>query len=126
SKLPGYPISGGTVILLNPEESLVERFDYDEKFHHSLVNDSKGISLERFSLDHDVNDPSNWHSASSTEGYATPGYKNSQLNPAGALERGITIFPKVFVPDDPGEQNFTTIIYVVDNPGFMGTLRIYS
>src|SRR5690606_1726347 len=80
SPMPGYPISGGTVILLNPEEDLMEWFDYDEKLHHALINDTKGISLERFSLNHNVNDPTNWHSASSTEGYATPGYKNSQTN----------------------------------------------
>src|SRR5690606_14828021 len=123
---PGYPISGGTVILLNPEENLMEWFDYDENLHHELINDTKGISLERFSLDHDVNDPSNWHSASSSAGYATPGYKNSQTNEAGALETGITIFPKVFVPDAPGEQNFTTVNYKMNSPGFVATLHIYS
>ncbi|MEX2592118.1 MAG: lamin tail domain-containing protein [Anditalea sp.] len=126
SHLPSYPNARGTVILLNPEEDLMERFDYDEKFHHALLNDVKGISLERYSLDHDVNDPENWHSASSAAGYATPGYKNSQTYVGGVLEKGITISPRAFVPDAPGEQNFTTISYEMNSPGFVATLRIYS
>jgi hypothetical protein len=126
SNLPTYPNTRGTVILLNPEENLMERFDYDEKFHHALVNDPKGISLERFSLDHHVNDPENWHSASSAAGNATPGSKNSQTFMGGVLEKGIAITPKSFVPDAPGEQNFTTISYEMESPGFVATLRIYS
>ena len=126
SSLPGYPISRGAVILLNPEEDLIEWFDYDEKFHHALLDDVKGISLERYSLDHHTNESKNWHSASSSEGYATPGYRNSQINPEGVLQKGITISPKVFVPNAPGEQNFTTINYEMNSPGFVGTLRIYS
>src|SRR5690606_25932997 len=34
--LPSYPIAAGTVVFLDPEEGFIERFDYDEKFHHSL------------------------------------------------------------------------------------------
>lgn len=124
--LPSYPIARGSVIFMNPGEDLVEWFDYDEKFHHPLLNDVKGISLERYSLDHEVNDPNNWHSASSPEGYATPGHRNSQVNELGILEKGISISPKVFVPDAPGEQNFTTINYEMNQPGLVGTLRIYS
>src|SRR5690606_17648247 len=44
----------------------------------------------------------------------------------GALETGITILPKVFIPDAPGEQNFTTINYEMASPGYVATLRIYS
>jgi hypothetical protein len=77
-------------------------------------------------LDHHVNDPENWHSASSAAGNATPGSKNSQTFMGGVLEKGIAITPKSFVPDAPGEQNFTTISYEMESPGFVATLRIYS
>src|SRR5690606_38121284 len=76
--------------------------------------------------DRDVNDPSNWHSASSSVGYATPGYKNSQADPLTVLDKGISIIPEVFVPDAPGEQNFTTINYEMDSRGFVATLRTYG
>lgn len=121
--LPSYPIARGSVVFLDPEEDLEERFDYDEKFHHSLLDEVRGISLERLSLHHGVNDPKNWQSAS---GNATPGYKNSHAQGEGLLEKEINIFPQVFVPDAPGEQNFTTISYEMDHPGLVATLRIYN
>ena len=124
--LPSYPQSKGSVLFLDPEENHFERFDYDEKFHHSLLDEVRGISLERLSLDAEANEPNNWQSASATSGYATPGYRNSYAQGEGLLEKGITISPQVFVPDAPGEQNFTTISYQMDEPGMMATLRVYS
>lgn len=124
--LPSYPQGRGTVVLLNPQEDLIERFDYDEKFHHSLLDEVRGISLERLSIDHEPNDPKNWHSSSAASGYATPGFKNSHSYGESLLETGITIAPEVFVPDSPGEQNFTTISYKMDKPGYVATLRVYS
>lgn len=124
--LPSYPVGSGSVVLLNPEEDIVEQFDYHERFHHNLLREARGVSLERYSLEDDVNDPQNWHSASATEGYATPGYRNSQTYDLGVLESGIQISPLVFVPDAAGEQPFTTISYKMDQTGFLATLRIYS
>ncbi len=124
--LPSYPIGSGSVVLLNPEEDLIERFDYHEKFHHAFLREFRGVSLERYALDAPVNDPKNWHSAAATEGYATPGYKNSQVYDPGNLEKGIHISPQVFIPDAAGEKPFTTISYTLDQPGFLATLRIFS
>lgn len=126
SALPSYPQTRGTVILLNPEETLMERFNYDEKFHHPLLNEVRGVSLERLMARQETNRKENWQSASAASGYATPGYKNSQSQQEGILEAGITIKPEVFVPDAPGEQTFTTISYSMDRPGFVGTLHIYN
>ena len=124
--LPSYPQSRGSVLFLDPEENHVERFDYDEKFHHPLLDEVRGVSLERLSLGAKANEPKNWQSASATSGYATPGYRNSYAQGEGLLEKGISISPQVFVPDAPGEQNFTTISYQMDEPGTVATLRIYS
>jgi hypothetical protein len=124
--LPSYPISSGSVVLLTPEEDIIERFDYHERFHHTFLRDVKGVSLERFALSAPVNDPKNWHSAAATEGYATPGYRNSQVYEPGMLVKGIDISPKVFIPDAVGESPFTTISYTLDQPGFLATLRIFS
>ncbi|WP_158858727.1 lamin tail domain-containing protein [Lunatibacter salilacus] len=124
--LPSYPISSGSVVLLNPEEDLIEQFDYHERFHHSFLREFRGVSLERYALDAPANDPKNWHSAAATEGYATPGYRNSQVYDPGNLEKGIHISPQVFIPDAVGEKPFTTISYTLDQPGFLATLRIFS
>ncbi|WP_194777965.1 lamin tail domain-containing protein [Pararhodonellum marinum] len=127
SGLPSYPIREGSVIWLDPEENLMEKFEYHESMHHPIVRDPKGVSLERISYEGEVNNPHHWHSASATVGYASPGFKNSQkITPGQVTEEMILISPKVFVPDAPGEQNFTSIQYEVPQSGLVATVRIYS
>ncbi|GGF35690.1 hypothetical protein GCM10011339_25080 [Echinicola rosea] len=126
SSLPSYPIKGGAVILLSPDEKWVERLDYTEKMHHPLIQNPKGISLERFSPEEEGNNPKNWHSAAAAAGYATPGYKNSQHFARDQTNAAISIQPKVFVPEAAGEQPFTTISYQLADAGYLGTLRIFG
>ncbi len=124
--LPSYPMGSGSVVLLDPNETFVERFDYHEKMHHGYLRDVRGGSLERYSARAPVDDPSNWHSASATSGFATPGRRNSSVYLENPLEKGLHISPEVFIPDAAGEIPFTTISYKMDNPGYMATLRIYG
>lgn len=125
SSLPSYPISSGNVVLLDPEEELAEIFSYSDRMHHPLLRDTRGVSLERLSVDFEVNDPSNWQSASSSAGFATPGYRNSQVFD-GQEALGIEIQPKVFMPDVPGQPAFITISYKMEQPGKNATVRIYG
>ncbi|UCS94174.1 lamin tail domain-containing protein [Echinicola marina] len=126
SNLPSYPIAEGTVILLNPDEGLIERLDYSDKFHHEMIQNTKGVSLERFSPEHESNNPENWHSAAASHGYATPGYKNSQSYEQIQSGIGLDVNPKIFLPEATGEQPFTTISYQLEEPGFVGTIRIFG
>lgn len=125
SSLPSYPISSGNVVLLNSDETISEIFSYDDKMHHRLLRETKGISLERLSPQISAEDPNNWYSASASEGFATPGYRNSQIYD-GFNGFGIEVFPQVFVPDGVGEQPYTSIKYKMDQTGMAGTIRIYS
>ncbi|QDH78097.1 hypothetical protein FKX85_03210 [Echinicola soli] len=126
SSLPSYPIKGGAVVLLSPDEKWIERLDYTEKMHHPLIQNPKGISLERFSPEEYGNNPENWHSAAAAAGYATPGYKNSQRFSLEHTGAAISIQPKVFIPEAAGEQPFTTISYELADAGYLGTLRIFG
>ncbi|MCH7397923.1 lamin tail domain-containing protein [Belliella sp. DSM 107340] len=125
STLPSYPQSSGNVVWLDPIEEIVEIFSYSERMHHRLLKEVRGVSLERLSALELVENPNNWKSASASVGFATPGYKNS--NVFEEIDSfGIEIQPKVFVPDAAGEQNFTQISYKVDQAGDLATMRIYS
>lgn len=125
ASLPSYPISSGNVVLINPDETISEIFSYNDKMHHRLLREMKGVSLERISLQVSIEDPNNWYSASASEGFATPGYRNSQIHD-GFNDFGIEVLPEVFVPDAPGEQPYTSIKYKMDQSGMAGTIRIYS
>ena len=123
--MPSYPIQEGNVVWMNPDESIMELFSYTESMHHRLLKEKKGVSLERSSPWVAASDPNNWKSAASSEGFATPGYRNSTVfEPAAGI--GIEVEPKVFTPDGIGEQQYTTISYTLGQAGSNGTITIYS
>ncbi|MDO1444802.1 lamin tail domain-containing protein [Rhodocytophaga aerolata] len=124
--MPSFPDEAGNVILLTNLQKISDRFDYTEKMHFSLLDDVSGVSLERISPDAPTNNVASWHSAASTEGYATPGYRNSQLLEALQTKKAFSIYPQVFTPDDDGQQDFTTFSYLFNQPGTMASLFIYD
>jgi hypothetical protein len=126
SSLPSYPISSGTVVLLDAQGQEVERFAYQENLHHPLIRDVKGVSLERLSIATAANVESNWHSASSVEEYATPGRKNSQVIAGEFSAEFIQIDPEVFDPEGSNGNTFTTIRYNLNESGWLGTFKIYN
>ncbi|WP_143959539.1 lamin tail domain-containing protein [Litoribacter populi] len=124
ASLPSYPIREGTVILLDPEENFVERFDYHEKLHNPLLKEVKGVSLERLQAVGNGNNPKNWHSASGNIGWATPGFKNSQNMESPNSASMFTVSPEIFAPDAVGVQPYTSIHYQMDEPGYLATIQI--
>ncbi len=125
--LPAYANDTGNVVLLNGEGVIQEHFRYDENFHYGLLESSDGVSLERISFSNPTNDPNNWRSAASTEGFATPGYANSQAIDASYVSGSIQVAPKVFIPGNAGTgRDFTTINYQFDRPGKFANVSIYD
>lgn len=125
ASLPSYPISGGTVVLISNAGELAEKFVYDPKMHHPLIRNTKGVSLERISIDTPVDVIANWQSASGNEDYATPGKRNSMS--IGEFESNlIQIEPQVVDPEGSFGPTFTTIRYQLDQPGWVGSFSVFS
>ncbi|MFD3001128.1 lamin tail domain-containing protein [Pontibacter toksunensis] len=125
SNLPSYPDEAGTVVVLQPDEKIADRFSYTDNMHFELIDDLNGVSLERIRL----NGPSvesNFHSAASTVGYATPGYRNSQSQEAAAVQQLFRVEPKVFSPNGDGYEDFTTINYTTNQNGFVANITIFD
>ena len=124
--LPSYPITGGTVVLISDKDRLEEQFTYSPSMHHPLIRNTKGISLERISGKSSAENKSNWHSSSSNENYATPGKQNSTIL-SGEFESNVLVIePEVFDPEGSLGPTFTTIRYELDQPGWTGSIFIYS
>jgi hypothetical protein len=124
--LPSYPIAGGAVVLLFSGGEIGETFKYDRNFHHPLLRNPKGVSLERISDQSPASLASNWQSASGNEDYATPGRKNSQALAIEFEADIVQIDPEVFDPEGSSGPAFTSIRYQMDIPGWVGTFKIYS
>jgi hypothetical protein len=125
SSLPSFPNDKGDVIILNKQGDIIDEVVYADKWHFQLITDVEGVSLERL----DYNGPSaqaNFHSASSTAGYGTPGYKNSQVQSTSAVDGVITVTPKVFSPDNDGFDDVATLNYKFAQTGNVATISIFD
>lgn len=123
---PQLTNAGGSVILNNSLGMNIDRFDYSEDYHLSLLRSLRGVALERISFTRPTNDGGNWSSAAEQVGFGTPGYLNSQFLPEGEAAGTFELQNEVFSPDNDGFQDVLLINYKLDNPGFIATIQIFD
>ena len=126
STLPSFPDDAGTVVLLNAQGNVVDEVKYNDDWHFDLIANDEGVSLERIDPDGSSTDKNNFHSAASTAGYGTPGYKNSQYKQTAVTMATMAITPKIFSPDNDGTDDIATIQYSVSQPGFVANITIFD
>ncbi|HEY3429052.1 MAG TPA: lamin tail domain-containing protein [Cyclobacteriaceae bacterium] len=120
--LPGFNDDEGTVALIDAEGNVIDYFLYSDDYHSVFLDDDEGVSLERISFSAPTQEKDNWKSASSTQGFATPGYVNS--NVVEKTDGGkITVIPEVFEPIT-GQPNFTQIQYNFEQGGYVANVKI--
>lgn len=122
---PGMNIASGIVVLADTSKMVIDRLDYIQDMHFPLLNETKGVSLERIDADRKTNDRNNWHSAAASAGYATPAYKNSQAIDSG-IGKEVTLSTEIFSPDNDGYNDVLSINYSFDTPGNVANVSIYT
>lgn len=119
-----------TIALLNHScDTIYDAVSYRSSWHHVLVKNPKGVSLERIHPSMPSNDASSWHSASSASHYGTPGYQNSQyreIAAEGMKNIEIKADPEAFTPDNDGVDDICFIRYKVNEPGYVANVRILT
>jgi hypothetical protein len=124
SSLPSYTNDSSTVYLIYFND-VIDKVAYSSDWHFKLLQSDKGVSLERFDPFEPSDSDNNWHSASETVGFATPGIKNSQAaspNSGGT----ISLSSNSFSPDNDGFEDVLLITYEVDQPTMLGDLTVYD
>jgi hypothetical protein len=123
--MPSFPDKEGDVTILNAQGNIIDEVAYSDKWHFPLIANTEGVSLER--IDYNAASvQSNFHSAATSVGYGTPGYKNSQYK-LGEIFRGtITVTPSIFSPDNDGIEDFATISYKFPTPGYVANISIFD
>lgn len=124
--LPTYPNDGGSVVLATTDSTVVDRFDYSPALHSRLLRNKAGVSLERRSFDRPTNESSNWFSASSTCGYGTPGFANSQSTEWLVEENAFDFSSTLVSPDGDGYQDELEITYRLVNADLAARAEIYD
>jgi len=124
--LPSMADGEGNILITDRFLNEIDMVYYTDDQHYKLLASKDGVSLERINYNRSSADKSNWHSASQTVGFATPGYKNSQFSSEIATETVISLSPEVFSPDNDGYNDRLAISYKLDEPGYTATMAIYS
>jgi hypothetical protein len=123
--MPSFSNDKGNVIVLNAQGKIIDEVNYSDKWHFALMQNTKGVSLERI----DYNGSStqnNFHSAATSSGYATPGFKNSQYKIDQEISGEISVSPEIFSPDNDGHEDFATINYNFPSPGYVANVTIFD
>ncbi len=127
TNMPSMNVDGDIVMLTDISFNTVDMLIYHGDWHFPLLQETKGVTLERIDFERSTQESTNWHSASEESGYGTPTQKNSQFSAAGTADDGaVTITTEVFSPDNDGYQDVVTINYLFSTPGFVATVTIYD
>ena len=126
-KLPAYNNDKGSVVILNTLGNIIDEVDYNDGWQFKLLANTEGVSLEKI----DYNGPGqlagNWHSAATSVGYGTPGYKNSQYRTDGEVKGNITITPAIVSPDNDGRDDFCHYQFIIfPEPGYVTNITIFD
>ncbi|MEO8415123.1 MAG: lamin tail domain-containing protein [Ginsengibacter sp.] len=125
SPMPSFPDDAGYVIILNNQGLITDEVHYADKWHFPLISNTEGVSLERI----DYDGPSlqnNFHSAATSAGYGTPGYKNSQYRINEQIKGEIKVTPGIFSPDNDGIDDFAMVEYNFPSPGYVTNIIIFD
>lgn len=124
--LPSLPDDKGFVVLLNHQGEVLDEINYSNTWHFKLIDNTEGVSLERIDVNGISQNADTWHSAASTAGFGTPGYKNSQVKNQQVISATIEVAPKIFSPDNDGFEDITSIQYKINGPGYVANITIYD
>jgi hypothetical protein len=123
---PQFSNEAGSVVIASGEDVVVDVFHYSDEMHYPLLRTTEGVSLEKIHYNRPSSDPTNWHSASQTAGFATPAYVNSQFSESGSVGDPVSLEPEIFSPDNDGFEDNLLINYNFDTPGYTTNISIYD
>ncbi len=125
-RLPALYDDSGMLLLYDRGLHVVDRVDYDGSMHLQFLSGTEGVALEKSgpSLPSDV--AGNWHSASESCGWGTPGAPNSvTVTPAEGGE-GLTLSSSRVSPDGDGFEDIVSVEVFPGGEGNVISVTIFN
>lgn len=126
SNMPSFSNTEGVCLFINQAGLRFDQLNYTDEMHFKFLDNKDGVSLERILPSMETNKMENWTSASSSSGYGTPTYKNSQYLKEATGDDALEIFPETFSPDNDGYNDQISFTYKMPATGYVGTMRVYN
>jgi hypothetical protein len=125
-ELPSMADEKGHLILFNRELEKIDEVVYSEKMHYSLLNGFEGISLEKIRLSSESGIAGNWHSASESSYWGTPGLQNSVYSELPDDATMVSFSSSRITPDNDGNEDFLTIDMKLAATGNVISITIFD
>ncbi len=125
TSMPDFNSDKGRVLLMDNDGNVIDAFRYSDDMQFPLLSETRGVALERLSIDQKNDLRDNWHSAAGTAGFGTPGYGNSQRLRLSAGDV-FSVGGDVFSPDNDGYDDVLTVHYSFSQPGTVLSLNVYD
>jgi hypothetical protein len=126
NELPSMPDNKGHLVLLNRMLEKIDEVKYNENMHFSLLSDFEGKALEKVRPVSLSGISENWHSASETSGWGTPGAPNSicSENPSGGDK--IVLSSTRVSPDNDGYEDLLVIDFNLEGNGNVLNVSVFD
>ncbi len=119
---PSMPQAGGELAIYRSDGQELCRWSYHPKDHFQLLQQTRGVSLERINASGEIR----WHSAALPPG-ATPGLPNSQqIQPELTSANPFHLDKIRFSPNADGVDDILAICWSGQEAGGMLNIRIYA
>jgi hypothetical protein len=127
ASLPSINSNKGTIVLARENDgTLIDKVKYSTVMYSELLTTTNGVSLERINPLLSSEDVTNWHSASESCGFATPGYRNSEFLTIDPDKDAVILLSSVFTPDNDGKGDVLMIRFNLDSPGYLVNITIFD
>jgi len=108
-KLPSMPDEKGIVSLYSKSLNRIDRVEYSSSMHLLFFSGDEGVSLEKVNPSLPSGFASNWHSASESCNWATPGAANSVSDSLAVNSGGVTLSGERVTPDGDGFEDVVSV-----------------
>jgi len=124
--LPSMPDDRGHLVLFNRSLEKIDEVFYDAEMHYSLLGGDEGISIEKVAANGISADRSQWHSASESAGWGTPGAPNSVLSENQANGDKVALSSTKITPDNDGNEDFLVIHFMLEGLGSVISVDVFD
>ncbi len=107
--IPSMTDDKGHVVLFNKELDKIDEVTYNEKMHSSLLSGYEGVALEKTNPLYISEERGNWHSATETFGWGTPGAPNSIFIEVPVTSDEVIFSSAKITPDNDGIEDLLVI-----------------
>ncbi len=126
SSLPSMPDNEGHLVIFNRELDVIDEVEYSDEMQNSFLASDEGVSLEKSSPASASGEAGNWHSASGSVGWGTPGGPNSDYIEIPAEHDDVIMSSTIITPDGDGYQDFLLVGFNLTGNGNVVSAEVFD